>query len=124
MLNFLDIVTNIPDIPALVTIFSAGVPPVASTVVNASSEAPVVTMRILNEEHMDAIVTQLGQKLTLRIEIHPINGGSRIHLTLKFHTLQIFLYINSLNNFKINIIYVLIKIILNVTNFYKLFKMY
>jgi len=65
-------VTNIPDIPA--TVFSAGVPPVVSTVVNASSEVPIVTMRILNEENMDAVVTQLGQKLTLRIEIHPADG--------------------------------------------------
>ncbi|GAB1866522.1 ZP domain-containing protein [Camponotus japonicus] len=53
---------------------NAGVPPVGSIVINASSEAPVVTMRILNEEHMDAVVTQLGQKLTLRIEIRPADG--------------------------------------------------
>lgn len=53
---------------------SAGVPPVVSTVVNASSEVPMVTMRILNENHKDQNVTQLGQKLTLRIEIHPANG--------------------------------------------------
>ncbi|EZA51621.1 hypothetical protein X777_08805 [Ooceraea biroi] len=53
---------------------NAGVPPVVSTVVNASSEVPVVTMRILNEENMNAVVTQLGQKLTLRIEIHPVDG--------------------------------------------------
>ncbi|XP_014479294.1 PREDICTED: uncharacterized protein LOC106746789 isoform X2 [Dinoponera quadriceps] len=52
---------------------NAGVPPVVSTVVNSSSE-PTVTMRILNEDNTDAIVTQLGQKLTLRIEIHPANG--------------------------------------------------
>lgn len=68
--------TSIPDILALVILFSAGVPPVGSIVINASSEAPVVTMRILNEEHMDAVVTQLGQKLTLRIEIRPADGGS------------------------------------------------
>jgi len=42
--------------------------------VNVSSEVPVVTMRILNEDNTDAVVTQLGQKLTLRIEIHPVNG--------------------------------------------------
>lgn len=53
---------------------NAGVPPVGSIVINVSSEAPVVTMRILNEEHMDAVVTQLGQKLTLRIEIQPVDG--------------------------------------------------
>ncbi|XP_020296222.1 uncharacterized protein LOC109861116 isoform X2 [Pseudomyrmex gracilis] len=54
---------------------NAGVPPVASTILNASSKAPIVTMRILNEEHMDAVVTQLGQKLTLRIEIQPVDVG-------------------------------------------------
>ncbi|KYQ57928.1 hypothetical protein ALC60_02977 [Trachymyrmex zeteki] len=53
---------------------NAGVPPVGSIVVNVSSEVPVVTMRILNESNMDAVVTQLGEKLTLRIEIHPVNG--------------------------------------------------
>lgn len=53
---------------------NAGVPPVGSIVINASSEAPVVSMRILNEEHMDAVVTQLGQKLTLRIEIQPVDA--------------------------------------------------
>ncbi|KAH0945783.1 hypothetical protein HN011_010617 [Eciton burchellii] len=53
---------------------NAGVPPVASTIVNASSEVPIITMRILNQENMDAVVTQLGQKLTLRIEIHPVDG--------------------------------------------------
>ncbi|KAL6439360.1 hypothetical protein ACFW04_003895 [Cataglyphis niger] len=53
---------------------NAGVPPIGSIIINASSEAPVVTMRILNEEHMDAVVTQLGQKLTLRIEIQPVDG--------------------------------------------------
>ncbi|XP_070170904.1 uncharacterized protein [Polyergus mexicanus] len=53
---------------------NAGVPPVGSIVINASSEVPVVTMRILNEERMDAVVTQLGQKLTLRIEIQPVDG--------------------------------------------------
>lgn len=53
---------------------NAGVPPVGSIVVNVSSEVPVVTMRILNENNTDAIVTQLGQKLTLRIEIRPVNG--------------------------------------------------
>lgn len=74
--SYLDIMTSIPDILALVTLFSAGVPPVGSIVINASSEAPVVSMRILNEEHMDAVVTQLGQKLTLRIEIQPVDGES------------------------------------------------
>lgn len=53
---------------------NAGVPPIASTVVNVSSEAPVVTMRILDEHQKDALVTQLGQKLILRIEIKPANG--------------------------------------------------
>ncbi|XP_024874980.1 uncharacterized protein LOC112456571 [Temnothorax curvispinosus] len=53
---------------------NAGVPPVGSIVVNVSSEVPVITMRILNEDNTDAVVTQLGQKLTLRIEIHPVNG--------------------------------------------------
>lgn len=67
-------VTSVPDIPALIALFSAGVPPVGSIVVNVSSEVPVVTMRILNEDNTDAVVTQLGQKLTLRIEIHPVNG--------------------------------------------------
>lgn len=54
---------------------NAGIPPIGSIVVNASSEAPIVTMRILNEENMDAVVTKLGEKLTLRIEIHPANGS-------------------------------------------------
>ncbi|XP_011872865.1 PREDICTED: uncharacterized protein LOC105564798 [Vollenhovia emeryi] len=53
---------------------NAGVPPVGSIVVNVSSEVPVITMRILNEDNTDAVVTQLGQKLTLRIEIDPVNG--------------------------------------------------
>lgn len=70
------IMTSISDILVLITLFSAGVPPVGSIVINVSSEAPVVTMRILNEEHMDAVVTQLGQKLTLRIEIQPVDGES------------------------------------------------
>lgn len=74
MQNHPDTMTSVPDIPALVALFSAGVPPVGSIVVNVSSEVPVVTMRILNENNMDAVVTQLGQKLTLRIEIHPVNG--------------------------------------------------
>lgn len=66
---------NLLDIPMVViSSFSAGVPPVGSIVVNASSEAPMVTMRILNEDNKDALVTQLGQKLTLRIEISPVNG--------------------------------------------------
>ncbi|KAL6266982.1 hypothetical protein P5V15_000066 [Pogonomyrmex californicus] len=73
--------SNLPE-PRNVTVQSkftfidpnAGVPPVGSIVVNTSTEVPVVTMRILNEDNTDAVVTQLGQKLTLRIEIHPVNG--------------------------------------------------
>lgn len=49
-------------------------PPIATTVVNVSSEAPLVTMRILDEDAKDALVTQLGQKLILKIEIKPADG--------------------------------------------------
>lgn len=54
--------------------FSAGVPPISSTIVNASTQAPSVTMRILDENARDAIVTHLGQKLTLKIQLSPANG--------------------------------------------------
>ncbi|XP_015511163.2 uncharacterized protein LOC107217955 isoform X2 [Neodiprion lecontei] len=54
---------------------NAGLPPIVSTVVNSSSEAPMVRMRILDESlSRDATVTQLGQKLILRIEIIPPDG--------------------------------------------------
>ncbi|KZC11093.1 PREDICTED: uncharacterized protein LOC107189204 [Dufourea novaeangliae] len=53
---------------------NAGVPPISSTIVNASSEAPTVTMRILDENSKDAVVTHLGQKLLLKIELKPANG--------------------------------------------------
>ena len=56
-------------------VFSAGVPPISSTVVNASSQAPMVTMRILDENSRDAVVTHLGQKLTLRIQLDPPNDA-------------------------------------------------
>lgn len=57
-------------------VFSAGVPPVSTVITNTSSEAPVVTMRILGEDHQDAIVTKLGERLTLKIEIKPADGTS------------------------------------------------
>ncbi|XP_076630697.1 uncharacterized protein LOC143346465 isoform X1 [Colletes latitarsis] len=53
---------------------NAGVPPISSTIVNASSQAPLVTMRILDENLKDAVVTHLGQKLTLKIQLSPANG--------------------------------------------------
>ncbi|XP_076678030.1 uncharacterized protein LOC143374068 isoform X2 [Andrena cerasifolii] len=53
---------------------NAGVPPVSSTIVNASSQVPVVTMRILDENSKDAVVTHLGQKLTLKIQLNPTDG--------------------------------------------------
>ncbi|XP_076295009.1 uncharacterized protein LOC143216107 [Lasioglossum baleicum] len=53
---------------------NAGVPPISSTIVNASSQPPLVTMRILDENLKDAVVTHLGQKLILKIELHPANG--------------------------------------------------
>ncbi|XP_043504832.1 uncharacterized protein LOC122525883 [Polistes fuscatus] len=53
---------------------NAGVPPISTIVMNASSEVPVITMRILNEDHQDAVVTKLGERLTLRIEINPADG--------------------------------------------------
>ncbi|XP_076164704.1 uncharacterized protein LOC143145320 isoform X2 [Ptiloglossa arizonensis] len=53
---------------------NAGVPPISSTIVNASSQAPLVTMRILDENSKDAVVTHLGQKLTLKIQLNPANG--------------------------------------------------
>nr|XP_012146929.1 PREDICTED: uncharacterized protein LOC100880315 isoform X3 [Megachile rotundata] len=73
---------NEPQAPRNVTVHSsfsfldpnAGVPPVSSTVVNASSRAPLVTMRILDENMRDAVVTHLGQKLTLKIQLNPPNG--------------------------------------------------
>nr|XP_034179295.1 uncharacterized protein LOC117603867 isoform X1 [Osmia lignaria] len=72
-----------PPIPRNVTVHSsfsfldpnAGVPPISSTVVNASSQAPMVTMRILDENSRDAVVTHLGQKLTLRIQLDPPNDA-------------------------------------------------
>nr|XP_033342757.1 uncharacterized protein LOC117229920 isoform X1 [Megalopta genalis] len=53
---------------------NAGVPPISSTIVNASSQPPLVTMRILDENSKDAVVTHLGQKLILKIELNPANG--------------------------------------------------
>ncbi|XP_076651481.1 uncharacterized protein LOC143358317 [Halictus rubicundus] len=53
---------------------NAGVPPISSTIVNASSQPPLVTMRILDENSKDAVVTHLGQKLVLKIELNPTNG--------------------------------------------------
>ncbi|XP_076302864.1 uncharacterized protein LOC143221268 [Lasioglossum baleicum] len=53
---------------------NAGVPPISSTIVNASSQAPSVTMRILDENSKDATVTHLGQKLTLKIQLNPSDG--------------------------------------------------
>ncbi|XP_046827463.1 uncharacterized protein LOC124427999 [Vespa crabro] len=53
---------------------NAGVPPISTIVMNASSEVPMITMRILNENHQDAVVTKLGERLTLRIEIKPADG--------------------------------------------------
>lgn len=54
--------------------FSAGVPPISSTIVNASSQPPLVTMRILDENMKDAVVTHVGQKLLLKIQLSPANG--------------------------------------------------
>lgn len=54
--------------------FSAGVPPISSTIVNVSSQVPIVTMRILDENLRDAMVTHLGQKLILKIQLSPPNG--------------------------------------------------
>ncbi|XP_053976905.1 uncharacterized protein LOC128890108 isoform X2 [Hylaeus anthracinus] len=53
---------------------NAGVPPISSTIVNASSQAPKVTMRILDENSKDAVVTHVGQKLTVKIQLNPPNG--------------------------------------------------
>lgn len=54
---------------------SAGLPPIVSTVINSSMEAPMVRMRILDEDlQRDATLTKLGQKLILKIEIIPSNG--------------------------------------------------
>ncbi|XP_015604224.1 uncharacterized protein LOC107272038 [Cephus cinctus] len=53
---------------------NAGVPPISTTVVNSSSESPIVTMRIFDDHFNDKIVTQLGQKLILKIQITPPNG--------------------------------------------------
>ncbi|XP_043600335.1 uncharacterized protein LOC122575451 isoform X5 [Bombus pyrosoma] len=53
---------------------NAGVPPISSTIVNASSQAPIVTMRILDENLAVAMVTHLGQKLTLKIQLSPPDG--------------------------------------------------
>ncbi|XP_026674051.1 uncharacterized protein LOC108630827 isoform X2 [Ceratina calcarata] len=53
---------------------NAGIPTISWTVVNVSSQAPMVTMRILDENSNDAIVTQVGQKLTLRIQLTPADG--------------------------------------------------
>ncbi|XP_033308116.1 uncharacterized protein LOC117209818 [Bombus bifarius] len=53
---------------------NAGVPPISSTIVNASSQAPIVTMRILDENSAVAMVTHLGQKLTLKIQLSPPDG--------------------------------------------------
>lgn len=52
----------------------AGIPPIISTVINTSSEAPIVQMKILDEFLKEAKVTKLGQKLILRIQIEPLNG--------------------------------------------------
>ncbi|CAK9824833.1 hypothetical protein ANTRET_LOCUS2937 [Anthophora retusa] len=53
---------------------NAGVPSISSTIVNASSHAPMLTMRILDENSRDAVVTHLGQKLTLKIQLNPPDG--------------------------------------------------
>lgn len=53
---------------------NAGVPPISSTIVNVSSQVPIVTMRILDENMRDAMVTHLGQKLILKIQLSPPNG--------------------------------------------------
>lgn len=39
-----------------------------------SSQAPMVTMRILDEDSRDAIVAHVGQKLTLKIQLTPADG--------------------------------------------------
>lgn len=62
--------------------FSAGVPPISSTIVNVSSQVPIVTMRILDENMRDAMVTHLGQKLILKIQLSPPNGNYIIHIIL------------------------------------------
>ncbi|XP_020706349.2 uncharacterized protein LOC105683030 isoform X2 [Athalia rosae] len=55
---------------------NAGLPPIVTTVINSSSDAPTVRMRILDDSLMrDATVTQLGQKLILKIEITPPHGA-------------------------------------------------
>ncbi|XP_076229202.1 uncharacterized protein LOC116433417 isoform X2 [Nomia melanderi] len=54
---------------------NAGVPPISSTIVNASSQPPLVTMRILDENSKDAVVTHVGQKLLLKIQLNPANDS-------------------------------------------------
>lgn len=53
---------------------NAGVPPISSTIVNTSSQVPTVTMRILDENLGQTMVTHLGQKLILKIQLSPANG--------------------------------------------------
>ncbi|XP_001604126.2 uncharacterized protein LOC100120484 isoform X1 [Nasonia vitripennis] len=53
---------------------NAGLPPVASTVMNRSSVVPTVSMDILDESMNRANVTHIGQRLFLKISIQPDHG--------------------------------------------------
>ncbi|KAL7301175.1 hypothetical protein TKK_0006146 [Trichogramma kaykai] len=53
---------------------NAGLPSIVSTIRNKSSDAPLVTMSILDLSHNRANVTHLGQKLLLKIQIKPNDG--------------------------------------------------
>ncbi|XP_058797709.1 uncharacterized protein LOC131667947 isoform X2 [Phymastichus coffea] len=53
---------------------NAGLPRVVKTVMNTSSEVPVVSMNILDETLNQANVTHVGQKLILQIKMTPSNG--------------------------------------------------
>ncbi|KAJ8681895.1 hypothetical protein QAD02_017687 [Eretmocerus hayati] len=53
---------------------NAGLPPIVTTVMNSSSEVPVVTMDILDKNMKHANVTSLGQELVLKIQITPSDG--------------------------------------------------
>ncbi|XP_023287900.1 uncharacterized protein LOC105704404 isoform X2 [Orussus abietinus] len=52
---------------------NAGIPTITS-IKNASSEAPIITMRILDNDMKDATYTRVGDKLMLKIQITPANG--------------------------------------------------
>lgn len=52
---------------------SAGIPPVVGTVFN-TTDSPMVTMRILDEESREITSADLGQRLLLKIGIIPSNG--------------------------------------------------